>query len=73
MTHPSIRRVQIVSFALSHIPFLVLVAILASDGIEGDVFLLGVTLVATAITAVSLVVYLGHTLRGAGFPRVQNA
>ena len=62
MTATSIRRVQAVCFALAHIPLAATATVLAADGLQGDLGPIAATFAATLITAVSLVLYLGHAL-----------
>ncbi|QFT58543.1 hypothetical protein FIU94_06845 [Sulfitobacter sp. THAF37] len=63
MSLSSVRRIQTVCFALSHIPLLTLGAVMGANGFEGDGLILGAALAATAITAVLLTGYLGRALR----------
>ncbi|MGY9046030.1 hypothetical protein P775_25055 [Puniceibacterium antarcticum] len=62
MAISSVRKVQIVCFALSHIPLAAVVSILAMDGLRGDLGIILTTLLATVVTAVLLIVYLGRAL-----------
>ncbi|MDT0683010.1 hypothetical protein RM543_09950 [Roseicyclus sp. F158] len=63
MVTSAIRRIQIVSFALSHIPLAAVVAILLRDGSEGDWALIGGTFLATLITAVLLLTFLNSAVK----------
>ncbi|APE44818.1 hypothetical protein BOO69_16490 [Sulfitobacter alexandrii] len=63
MSENSVRRIQLVCFALSHIPLLTLGVIMGANGFEGDGLVLGAALGATVVTAVLLTGYLGRALR----------
>lgn len=63
MNVSSIRRIQAVCFALSHIPLAVVAFVLLRDGAEGDWALIGMALAATVVTAVLLLVYLDRALK----------
>ena len=62
MTAMSIRRVQAVCFVLAHIPLAAAAPVLAADGLQGDLGPIAAVFAATLVTAVSLVIYLGHAL-----------
>ena len=62
MTASSIRRVQVVCFALAHIPLAAAALVMALDGLQGDLRPLAATFLATLATAIALVIYLGHAL-----------
>ncbi len=65
MNASSIRRIQGVCFALCHIPLAATAAVLAADGLQGDMTPIAATLVATLVTALALTVYLGRALPAA--------
>lgn len=58
----SIRRIQAVCFALSHIPLAVVALVLLRDGAEGDWGVIGLAFGATVVTAVLLLAYLQRAL-----------
>lgn len=62
MTSTSVRRVQLICFALVHIPLAATVTVLAVDGLQGDLTPIAATFAATLVTALSLILYLGHAL-----------
>ncbi|SEM44379.1 hypothetical protein SAMN04488003_101135 [Loktanella fryxellensis] len=62
MTAPATRRIQITAFALAHIPLAATATVLASDGVQGDLWAIVTAFGATLVTAVALVIYLGQAL-----------
>ncbi|RYH00964.1 hypothetical protein EU805_16035 [Salipiger sp. IMCC34102] len=63
MVKSSIRRIQVVSFFLSHIPLAALATVLLQDGSDGDWGLIGLCFVATAIAAALLLFYLDRAIK----------
>ena len=62
MTASSIRRAQVVCFALAHVPLAATAIVMAADGLQGDLPPLAATFLATLGTGIALVLYLGHAL-----------
>ena len=62
MNQVRIRQIQAICFGVSHIPLAATLAVLASDGLDDDLRLLGVVFGATVVAAVTLIVYLGRAL-----------